>query len=222
MPEGVAILDRLGVLDAVLAHGARRFRGLRFRSPEGVWAEAEFPGTAPHPEYGLVLPRRELDHVLFERARETPGVEARDGFRVHSLRMQGDRIEGITGARVRGAGAPVRDPGAQESFAAALTIGADGIHSLFHRACGLNRSLLRRRRFGITGHFTGITDRADHVEVLVQPRGELYVAPGPGDLTLVALLLEARAMRDFRHDLPAPRRLLPRAGPEPLRDPLGR
>ncbi|MFQ5790735.1 MAG: NAD(P)/FAD-dependent oxidoreductase, partial [Acidobacteriota bacterium] len=94
MPEGVAILEDLGVAEAVLAHGARPFRGMRYRSLEGVWADAEFPSGPRASDYGLVLPRRQLDYVLFERARAYPNVDARDGFGVVSLCMEGDRVEG--------------------------------------------------------------------------------------------------------------------------------
>jgi 2-polyprenyl-6-methoxyphenol hydroxylase-like FAD-dependent oxidoreductase len=194
MPGGVAILERLGILEVVFARGARTFREMRFRSAEGVWAGAEFPSVPSHPDYGLVLPRRELDHVAFESARAHPNVEARDGFRVVSLCMQGEVVEGVTGV-------PVGDGEGEQSFTAGLTVGADGPHSIFHRACSLNRSLLRRRRFGVTGHYEGVSGLGDRVEVLVQPEGEIYVARGPADLTLVALLLEERAMREFRHDL---------------------
>ncbi len=194
MPGGVAILERLGILEVVFARGARTFREMRFRSADGVWAGAEFPSVPSHPDYGLVLPRRELDHVAFERARAHPNVEARDGFRVVSLCMQGEVVEGVTGV-------PVGDRGGEQSFTAGLTVGADGPHSIFHRACSLNRLLLRRRRFGVTGHYEGVRGLGDRVEVLVQPEGEIYVARGPADLTLVALLLEERAMREFRHDL---------------------
>ncbi|MFQ5680176.1 MAG: NAD(P)/FAD-dependent oxidoreductase [Gemmatimonadota bacterium] len=191
MPEGVAILDGLGVVGALLARGARPFRGMRFRSLEGVWAEAEFPSSPRGADHGLVLPRRELDHALFERARACPNVEAREGFRVVSLRVGDGGVQGVRGH-------PSGHGELEESFEARLTVGADGIHSLFHDTCGLSRTLLRRRRFGVTGHFAGVAGLGDRVEVLIQPRGEIYVAPGPGDVTLVALLLEEPGMSPFR------------------------
>lgn len=193
MPEGVALLDRMGLLQSVLLRGARPFRGMRYRNLQGVWAEAEFPSLSGTPDYGLVLRRRELDHALFERAREHPKVEAKEGFRVTAPRRVGAGVEGVTGRPIGQLGKPL-------TFTAPVTIGADGLGSIFHRACGLRRSLVRRRRFGVTGHFTGVDAGTGRVEVLAQPEGEVYVAPGPDDLTLVALLLEARAMAKFRHD----------------------
>lgn len=206
MPEGVAILERFGLAESVLARGARRFRGMRYRSVAGVWAEAEFPVAAGIPAHGFVLQRRELDQVLFEGAKEQENVDVQDGFHVSSLRMQGDKVVGVTG---HAAGSMAADV----SFRGKLTIGADGIHSIFHRACRLNRTLCRRRRFGITGHFSGLRDVGDYVEVLMEPEGEIYVAQGPGDLTLVALLLEAREMRRFKDGREAAYEAFVRAAP---------
>ena len=205
MPEGVGILERLGLADDILARGARPFHRMCYRSLDGVWAEAEFPSARASPNYGLVLPRRALDHALFERARAKRNVDTREGLCVVSLCMQGEKVEGVTGRTRYGE--------RHQSYTAPLTIGADGIHSIFHRPCGLNRSLLRRRRFGVTGHFIGVSGLSDRVEVLLQRWGEIYVAPGPADITLVALLLEERAMEDFRHGLQAAYETLVRSAP---------
>ncbi|MFQ5690256.1 MAG: NAD(P)/FAD-dependent oxidoreductase [Gemmatimonadota bacterium] len=193
MPDGVGTLQRLELAETVLARGARPFRELALRSPRGAWAVAPFPDTPDQPSYGLVMRRRELDQALFERAAAHPRVTARDGVRVSALWREGGRVGGVV-ADPRAAGEPCR-------LAATVTVGADGLHSLFHAACGLGRALLRRRRFGVTGHLRGIEGQADRVEVLIQREGEIYVAPGPGGLTLVALLLEAWAMRPFRGDV---------------------
>ncbi len=40
------------------------------------------------------------------------------------------------------------------------------------------------------------------MEILLHPRGEIYIAPCGEDLTLVALLLEGKSMRYFSGDLP--------------------
>ncbi len=75
------------------------------------------------------------------------------------------------------------------------------MHSIFHAQCGLKKTYLPRRRFGVTGHVTEVEGMGSHVEILLHPAGEIYVAPC-GDMTLVALLLEERAMTFFKGDLP--------------------
>jgi flavin-dependent dehydrogenase len=66
LPHGVAALRDLGIHAA----GAR-VRGLRFVSPSGVTAEADFPSG-----HGLVVRREKFDAQLFRAAAETPGVTA--------------------------------------------------------------------------------------------------------------------------------------------------
>lgn len=69
LPHGVQALARLGV-----AFDAPRVRGLRFVSPAGHTAEADFPSG-----HGLVVRRDRFDEALFRAAAATPGVEAHEG-----------------------------------------------------------------------------------------------------------------------------------------------
>ncbi|HEX7900903.1 MAG TPA: NAD(P)/FAD-dependent oxidoreductase [Planctomycetota bacterium] len=69
LPHGVEALKRLGI-----AFDAPRVRGLRFVSPSGVTAEADFPAG-----HGLVVRRDRFDEALFRAAAATPGVEAFEG-----------------------------------------------------------------------------------------------------------------------------------------------
>lgn len=66
LPHGVAALKAAGIeLPGVPV------RGLRFVSPSGITAEADFPSG-----HGLVVRRERTDALLFRAAAETPGVEA--------------------------------------------------------------------------------------------------------------------------------------------------
>jgi len=100
-------------------------------------------------------------------------------------------------------GYAVDSPNHREVFHAPLTIGTDGRHSVFHAACGLTKNVLRRKRFGVTGHLQGVENTGSYVEVLPCPGGEIYLAPGAEGISLVAILLEARAMHFFKGDLAA-------------------
>jgi flavin-dependent dehydrogenase len=66
LPHGVAALRESGVEVA-----GPRVRGLRFVSPSGVTAEADFPSG-----HGVVVRRERFDAQLFRAAAETPGVTA--------------------------------------------------------------------------------------------------------------------------------------------------
>ncbi|MEJ2207555.1 MAG: NAD(P)/FAD-dependent oxidoreductase [Anaerolineae bacterium] len=199
MPEGVAILEELGVLPAVLEQGGFCARGLRFRSRAGVWAQADFPasgsGDPASPALSSVVVRRyELDHLLLEQARATPGVTVREGWAVTGTVERAGAIEGVTGHAVGGAAEP-------ETFRAPLTIGADGMRSLFHGRHGIRRTVRRRQRWGISGHLRGVEERRPYIEVLFGRHSEIYLAPLADDLTLVAILAEKQVMSAFRGDL---------------------
>lgn len=194
MPQGVAILSELGLLDEVLARGAVRVRGMRLRSLDGVWAEADFPPGEEGVSFAVVMPRFDLDALVLRRAKTFPNVTVQEGFQVTAVLQEGPDVLGV-------AGHPVGLPDQREAFRAPITIGADGVHSLFHGQCALARIILPRRRFGVTGHLTGVEGLGAYVEILLHPDGEIYVAPCGEDVALVALLLEERAMRVFRGDL---------------------
>jgi len=195
MPEGVAILEALGVLPAVLEQGGFRARGLRFRSRAGVWAQADFPpdgsGESAH---SVVVRRYELDHLLLEQARATPGVTVREGWAVTGAVEEAGVIDGVTGH-------PVGQAADTETFRAPLTIGADGMRSLFHGRHGIRRTVRRRQRWGISGHLRGVEERRPYIEVMFGRDSEIYLAPLAGDLTLVAILAEKHVMSAFRGDL---------------------
>ncbi len=193
MPQGVAVLEELGVLSRVLARGVR-FRGIRFRSLGGVWAEADFPPMAGKPAFGIAMRRYDLDDLILQKAEAFPNVTVRQGFRVLGVLRDGSWIKGIEGS-------PVEAPDRREVFRAPLTIGADGRNSVFHTGCGVAKTYLRRKRYGVTGHLTGVEAVSPYVEVLSVPGGEIFVAPCGERQRLVALLLEKQTMSSLAGDL---------------------
>jgi flavin-dependent dehydrogenase len=79
----------------------------------------------------------------------------------------------------------------QGVFEGNLLVGADGVHSVFHRDLGL-RTRPHGRRVGISTHLTGFAASPDRVEVVCFEGGEAYIAPVEDGLTLVALLVDQR------------------------------
>lgn len=194
MPEGVQILAELGLLSEILARGGTKVRGLRYWNRQGVMAQADFPPSPDSISFGLVMQRYHLDHLMLERAASFTNVTVRQGFSVTDVIQEDGGIKGISGHAVD-------SPNQREVFHAPLTIGADGRQSVFHASCQLTKTILRRKRFGVTGHLQGIEGTDSYIEVLPCPGGDIYVAPCADGITLVAILLEARAMRFFRGDL---------------------
>jgi flavin-dependent dehydrogenase len=194
MPQGVQILSELALLPEILVRGGAKVRGMRYWNRQGVLAQSDFPPTAGGTSFGLVMRRYQLDNLLLERAASFTNVTVRQGFRVTDVVQEDGGVKGVGGHAID-------SPNRREVFHAPLTIGADGRYSVFHAACGLTKTVLRRRRFGVTGHLQGVEGTGSYVEVLPCPGGEIYVAPCTEGITLVAILLEARAMAFFKGDL---------------------
>ncbi len=194
MPQGAAVLESLGVLPEILAQGGLKVQGLRVRSYDGMWAGADLPRGKDEISHGVVMRRYLLDHLLIERAKSFSNVTVREGFRVVEALQEGPVIQGV-------AGHPMNKTYRPESFRAPLTIGADGSRSVFHNRCGIKKTYLSRRRFGVSGHLAGVEGTGSYIEVILQKDSEIYVAPCDGDLTLVALLLEEKLIKFFKGNL---------------------
>jgi menaquinone-9 beta-reductase len=194
MPEGVRILESLGVLPQIYEQGGFRVRGLKFRSQAGVWAQADFPPVDGSPAYSVVIRRYELDDLLLERARGLPNVTVREGFAVAEAVYEDGVIRGVVGH-------PVKGREHSETFLAPLTVAADGMNSRFHNRYGIVKTLFARQRWGLSGHLGGVTGLDPYIEVVFQKGHEVYVAPTGHDTALAAILIEKEGMRAFRGNL---------------------
>ncbi len=177
MPAGVAVLDRVGLAEAV---GGTPLAGVRYHF-RGTIAAGPFPSVAGMSATGLAQRRAVLDRVLFEAAAATPGVEARTRLAVEAPIVERGRVTGLV---VNGM-----------ARRAPLTVAADGVHSRLRRALGLDRTT-RHRRVGMRAHYrlaAGI-EIAPWVDILLGAGHELYVTPLPRGELLVAALANVRAL----------------------------
>jgi len=173
MPAGVAILERLGLAEAV---GGAPFYGVRYHLGDRT-AEGRFPEIAGVPVAGRAQRRKHLDYVLFQAAAATPGVTAHTGTLVEALLSENGRVTGLIVS-----GEPRR---------ARLVVAADGVHSRIRHQLGLDVPP-RRKRLGIRAHFRLAPGQAQPpwVDVFVGRGCELYVAPLPEGELLVAALAD--------------------------------
>ena len=195
MPEGVQILSEFGVLSEILARGGVKVNGMRYWNRRGYMAEADFPPGPEGMSFALAMQRHDLDFLLLEKARSFKNVTVREGFQVTEVVQDDGQVKGVGGHSID-------SPNNPEVFHAPLTIGTDGRHSVFHKACNLDKTPLPRKRFGLTGHLKGVEGMGSYVEVMPCQDGEIYIAPLAGGITLVAVLLEESAMKFFKGDLP--------------------
>ncbi len=89
LPHGVAALEEMG-----LDFPGVPVRGLRYVSPSGLTAEADFPSGR-----GLVVRRERFDEFLFRAAARTPGVDAFEGTPYDPGRFRARWVVGADGLR---------------------------------------------------------------------------------------------------------------------------
>ena len=92
-PRALGVLRTMGLLEAVAAAG-RRINGLHFYAADGTRLVSSIPPWGDLPEFLVVLPRFQLDHLILQHAQRAgaqfkPHVEAIDVLR------DGEAITGV-------------------------------------------------------------------------------------------------------------------------------
>jgi flavin-dependent dehydrogenase len=214
-PEGVRVLDRLGVLGSLETGVSEPLHGLTVHASKGSRLSGVFSRAAVKPwrETGLSVRRTTLDSRLVQAAREA-GVIVREGIRFTGLQgEQGEQLVAGHGSRVS-AGVPARlahpahpvagaffrdDAGQEHCIGARLTVGADGIRSRVARELGgTRRGLLHRYAF--VTHMRGVRALAGQAEMFVMERGYIGINPVGGGLANVAVVVPAGMARAARGD----------------------
>jgi 2-polyprenyl-6-methoxyphenol hydroxylase-like FAD-dependent oxidoreductase len=160
-PGGLRIVDRCGLMSAIMASGAHRLSAVALVSPGGASAVPFQPilGLRPHTDHGLGVKRECFDRVL------------QDGAAEHATLRRSSRILGFERVErhweVRFADGSV--------VTTNLIIGADGRGSIVRRAAGLDREP-RRRRFALVCRARGFAHRSQ-VEMHLGPLGQIGVCP---------------------------------------------
>jgi 2-polyprenyl-6-methoxyphenol hydroxylase-like FAD-dependent oxidoreductase len=140
--SAVATLERLGLLEPMLAAGAVRSRA-RIWTRYGGWVD---PPERSSVASGVNLRREVLDPLLREIAASTPGVELMLGFGAQELERDGERITGVV----------VRErSGALMRLRGKLVVGADGRDSRVAKLADVRRKTYRHGRFAYGGYFEG-------------------------------------------------------------------
>ena len=177
MPSGVAVLRRLGLIDALLATGAPPLHSVSYRVlGEPVTATAAFPAPpGGGPAWGLGVRRLRFDALAVAALRAEPGVTLVEGARATGLSR--DRRGWITGVLTEGSAVTAR-----------AVVAADGLHSPMRRAAGWTLPAAAGGRYGLAGHWRLDTRAVAGITVTFAPGREWYQAPVGPDELLVSVL----------------------------------
>ena len=114
---------------------------------------------------GMVVRREKFDAYLFDAAAGAPGVEAYP-----------------------------ETPYDPDRWKARWVVGADGLHSQFHRKPPFRAKAPSEVRVGLSTHATGLQVDRERVEVIFHEGVEVYLAPSDGEEVLVACLYRQDAL----------------------------
>jgi menaquinone-9 beta-reductase len=138
--SAVPALERLGLLEPIMAAGAVRSR-LRARTQWG-WIEAPTERAG----YAVNLRREVLDPLVRETAAAAPGIDLTLGRTAVRLLRQGGAVRGVV----------VRDrDGVETELRAQLLVGADGRDSTVAALAGVVTKTLPHGRFAYGAYFEG-------------------------------------------------------------------
>ncbi len=147
-PRAVKQLHDLGLADELA--GYHRFDGLRSIA-FGRTLELRWPEHPEFPDFGYVVTRKDLDHLVAERAVKE-GATLWQGSEAVSPVMEGGRVRGAV-VRQRTSG-PDDGESVTTEVRARYTVVADGANSRFGRALGTVRDKAYPMGMAIRGYYT--------------------------------------------------------------------
>jgi geranylgeranyl reductase family protein len=185
-PATADVLARLGALKRVEAQGPVRPLGMRLIGRGGAWALVRYPDGATS-RRAMCLSRRVLDATLLEHARAA-GVRVREGWQVHGVAPAGRGVA----VEARPVDAPA---GSRLRLRARAVVGADGARSAVARSLGLHRPVAWPRRAGLVAHVRGVDGIREYGEMYAGRGAYCGLAPLPGGLVNVGLVVDPAVLR---------------------------
>ena len=154
-PPALEVLDRLGLLPEVMQKSPWRIDGVQISSPAGQRVTASFSHLkGPHP-YGLVMPRREFDFLIFQQVRRFPNVHVLENWAVKDLILRDGLAEGVR----------AESEGEKGEFLGRILVGADGVYSTVRRKIFPRKKGPVIGAFGIRAYFQGVQGLSHHLEI---------------------------------------------------------
>ncbi len=142
-PRSATMLEKLGLRNRIEGK-YRTIRAVRMTSPYGMLADLDMP-----PECfggsGYVVPRKELDQILLDNAREA-GAEFLEGHRLNGITVEPEQVVCSF------------DNGAK--IAARVVIACDGANSIVRRKLKLDHRPEKHGAWAIRAYYSGVDSEA--------------------------------------------------------------
>jgi geranylgeranyl reductase family protein len=154
-PPALAALERLGILQEVMLKNPWKIEGVELFSPAGQVVTASFSHLkGPYP-FGLVIPRKEFDSLVFQEVRKNSNIEILENWEVKDFIDQDGVIKGIK----------AQSEGQKREFLSESLVGADGAYSVVARKTVSRKQNFQQGAFGIRAYFRGVRALAHRIEV---------------------------------------------------------
>jgi flavin-dependent dehydrogenase len=187
-PGALALLRRHGLANAVEANGVP-IRGMLVTGPGGAAVDGRYADGV----VGRSLRRRDLDRLLLDAA-----IRAGAHFEP-DVRVSGPALSGVNGARtVHGVLVRTGD-GTTSERRSRLLIAADGRRSCIAFGLGLANHPARPRRWALGAYFEGTRGLDERGEMHIRKGRYIGVAPVPGGLSNVCVVVPDAAARSLMH-----------------------
>src|SRR5829696_7154504 len=184
--SGVPPLERLGLLDSIIAAGGVRSRIQAWTQ----WGWLKAP--ADEASLGLNLRREVLDPLVREAAASTPGVDLQLGRTATGLVRDGEAVSGVV----------VRDrDGEETTLRGRLVVGADGRDSDIAEMAGVKEKVIPHGRFAYGGYFEGaVPEYAPDSAIWFMDPHWAAAFPTDSDLVFYAAMPTKELLPEFKRD----------------------
>ena len=196
IPTCMAICERMGVLDKVLAHGFQMKYGARFHDQEmGAAASFDFRPGRPWPAYTLDVHRADFDQVLLEHTAAQPGVTVCQPATVEDVAFDRDGVTALIGP-----GRAERELGPHpKELRAGFLVDASGRDALLCTRQGRRIPRPGLGKIAIFAYFRGARRfpgrEEGHVRIHIFPEGWFWYIPLARDETSVGCVLHQRVVK---------------------------
>ncbi|HEV8440834.1 MAG TPA: tryptophan 7-halogenase, partial [Methylomirabilota bacterium] len=196
LPANLPVLDRLGVLQRVRAHGFLTKYGASFHDQEsGLEYTFYFREGKPWPNYSFEVPRAEFDQILLDLAAQESRVTLLQPATVDDVRFDPD---GIT--------ARVNADGAAREVRARFLVDASGRDAFLASRIGRRRPVPGLGKVALFAHFRGARRwpgrEEGNIRIFIFEDGWFWWIPFAGEVTSVGCVLHARTVRGRDGSLP--------------------
>ena len=186
-PECFPSLNRLGVMDRLMAAGAQKITRIGLAASNGRTVQASIAEMSGEGTWAISLSRARFDQVLFERARES-GANCLEGMAVKECLYREDRPSGVEAVAL--------PEGKTVTFEADLIVDASGRNSRLtlsreERMGGRKGS----RLYAMKAHLEGISGLEERVDLYIFPGGYGGLSPVEEELANLCFIVNEKTVK---------------------------